>query len=41
VTNRALSQLLTQWDKWTEEQKDNVLTMLLQSAWPTLQTQKN
>jgi hypothetical protein len=41
MTHRALSQLLMQWDKWTQEQKDDVLATLLQRAWPTLQTQKN
>jgi predicted Fe-S protein YdhL (DUF1289 family) len=41
MTHRALSQFLLQWDKLTQEQKDDVLTTLFQRAWPTLQTQKN
>jgi hypothetical protein len=41
MNHRVLSQLLMQWDEWTQEQKDDVLATLLQRAWPTLQTQKN
>ena len=41
MTYRALSQLLMQWDKWTPEQKDDVLATLLGRAWPTLRTQNN
>jgi hypothetical protein len=41
MNHRTLSQLLMQWDTWTQEQKDDVLGTLLQRAWPTVQTQKN
>jgi hypothetical protein len=41
MTYRTLSKLLTQWDKSTAEQKDDVLATLLERAWPILRTQKN
>jgi hypothetical protein len=41
MTSRTLSELLMQWDKRTQEQKDDVLARLLQRAWPTVQIQKN